>query len=447
VDIVVKGRNVEVPEHFRERVQDKLAPAERLDSRVIRIDVELTHEKNPRQSDRCQRVELTCRTKGPVVRAEANAADFYAALDAAVLKLEARLRKSHDRKRISHGRHTPPSVAEVTASLPSQLDAPLGANGGSHDTAHESVAVLDRPEPLDDTAALVVRDKTHQAGADEHRRRPPRDGAGRTRLLPVLRHRDRPAERRLPSARLRLRRHPARCRLIPPPGGRRATRRDDGARACHAGDPHCPDPSLCARSPRLGRRPLEVSLSEQPPNGVPAPVGTLAVEPIRVLVVDDHALFRRGLQMVLEQEPDIEVVGEASDGAEAVEKAADTLPDIVLMDVRMPKRGGIDACTAIHETVPSAKIIMLTISDEEADLYDAIKAGAMGYLLKEISIEEVASAIRAVHGGQSLISPSMASKLLTEFASMIKKTDDRQQVPPRGSPTARWRSSSSSRRA
>ena len=171
-------------------------------------------------------------------------------------------------------------------------------------------------------------------------------------------------------------------------------------------------------------------MTEQPQAAPAAPgPGSLSVEPIRVLVVDDHALFRRGLQMVLEQEPDIEVVGEASDGAEAVEKSADTLPDIVLMDVRMPKRGGIDACTSIHETVPSAKIIMLTISDEEADLYDAIKAGAMGYLLKEISIEEVASAIRAVHGGQSLISPSMASKLLTEFASMIKKTDDRQQVP------------------
>ena len=159
MDIVVKGRNVEVPEHFRERVQDKLAPSERLDSRVIRIDVELTHEKNPRQSDRCQRVELTCRTKGPVVRAEANAADFYAALDAAVLKLEARLRKAHDRRRVHHGRHTPPSVAEVTAGLPSQLDAPVGANGSSADTAHESVAVLER----DDTATLVVRDKTHQA--------------------------------------------------------------------------------------------------------------------------------------------------------------------------------------------------------------------------------------------------------------------------------------------
>ncbi len=151
-------------------------------------------------------------------------------------------------------------------------------------------------------------------------------------------------------------------------------------------------------------------------------------DPIRVLVVDDHALFRRGLEMVLQQEPDIEVVGEASDGAEALDKAVQTTPDIVLMDVRMPRRGGIDACTAIKDAVPSAKIIMLTISDEEADLYEAIKAGAMGYLLKEISIEEVASAIRAVAEGQSLISPSMAAKLLTEFASMVKRTDDRQQV-------------------
>ena len=156
------------------------------------------------------------------------------------------------------------------------------------------------------------------------------------------------------------------------------------------------------------------------------------MEPIRVLVVDDHALFRRGLEIVLAQESDIEVVGEAGDGAEAVEQAADLLPDVVLMDVRMPRRSGIEACTAIKDVVPSARIIMLTISDEEGDLYEAIKAGATGYLLKEISIDEVATAIRAVAGGQSLISPAMASKLLTEFATLIKRDGDRQQVPPHG---------------
>ena len=163
MDIVVKGRNVEVPDHYREHVAQKLAPSERLDSRVIRFDVELAHEKNPRQSDRCQRVEITCYSKGPVIRAEASAADFYAALDAAVLKLEARLRKAHDRRRVHHGRHTPASVAEATAGLP--VGVPLGHNGQSAQTSSESVAVLDAPrdEPVDDTATLIVRDKTHQA--------------------------------------------------------------------------------------------------------------------------------------------------------------------------------------------------------------------------------------------------------------------------------------------
>jgi two-component system NarL family response regulator len=154
----------------------------------------------------------------------------------------------------------------------------------------------------------------------------------------------------------------------------------------------------------------------------PAPVSD---EPIRVLIVDDHALFRRGLVMVLEQEKDIDLVGEAGDGAEAVNIAQDTMPDVVLMDVRMPRRGGIEATSQIKALAPHIKILMLTISDEEADLYDAIKAGASGYLLKEISIEEVANAIRQVYAGQSMISPSMASKLLTEFATMVKKTDEK----------------------
>jgi ribosomal subunit interface protein len=164
VDIVVKGRNVEVPDHFRAHVAEKLAPSERLDGRVIRIDVELAHERNPRQSAQCQRVEITCASKGPVIRAEACAADFYAALDAAVLKLEARLRKAHDRRRVHHGTKNPPSVAEATAGLSADLDNRVAVNGHSAETAYESVAVLDRDdEDTDDTRTLIVRDKTHAA--------------------------------------------------------------------------------------------------------------------------------------------------------------------------------------------------------------------------------------------------------------------------------------------
>jgi two-component system NarL family response regulator len=171
----------------------------------------------------------------------------------------------------------------------------------------------------------------------------------------------------------------------------------------------------------------EVSASDVPDQGS---MQTRA-DPIRVLIVDDHALFRRGLQMVLTEEPGIEVVGEGGDGFEAAQKAGDLLPDVVLMDIRMPRRGGIEACAAIKAAVPSAKIVMLTISDEEEDLFEAIKAGASGYLLKEIAIDEVPQSVRAVHNGQSLISPSMASKLITEFASLAKKSEERQQqVPP-----------------
>ncbi|MGK2929249.1 MAG: response regulator [Acidimicrobiales bacterium] len=150
---------------------------------------------------------------------------------------------------------------------------------------------------------------------------------------------------------------------------------------------------------------------------------------VRVMVCDDHALFRRGLVMVLEAESDIDVVAEAEDGEDAVRKVGEFVPDVVLMDVRMPGVDGIEATRRIGETVPSTKVVMLTVSDEESDLYDAIKAGATGYLLKEISIEEVASAVRAVVAGQSLISPSMASKLLTEFTNLSKRADERTTVP------------------
>jgi two-component system NarL family response regulator len=133
--------------------------------------------------------------------------------------------------------------------------------------------------------------------------------------------------------------------------------------------------------------------------------------------------------MVLSAEPDIEIVGEAGDGSEAITKAEELLPDVVLLDIRMPRRSGIEACTAIKDVAPSTKIVILTISDEESDLFRAVRAGANGYLLKDVPGEEIADGIRAVVGGQSLISPSMASALLTEFAALSRRQETRSQVP------------------
>ncbi len=152
---------------------------------------------------------------------------------------------------------------------------------------------------------------------------------------------------------------------------------------------------------------------------------TSPAECIRVLIVDDHALYRRGLQTILDTEDGIEVVGEAADGVEAVEQAEETLPDVILMDVSMPKRGGIDACRVIRQRVPSARILMLTSSDDETHLFEAIRAGAHGYLLKDVPPEEVAAGIRGVHHGHALVSPMMAAKLLTEFAHL----SEREPVP------------------
>jgi two-component system NarL family response regulator len=172
-------------------------------------------------------------------------------------------------------------------------------------------------------------------------------------------------------------------------------------------------------------------MSGSPGGSAAAPDKSPHADPIRTMIVDDHALFRRGLEMVLEGEQGIEVVGQASDGAEAVEKAAESLPDIVLMDIRMPRSSGIEACRAMKEAAPSAKIVILTISDEEEDLFEAIRAGASGYLLKDIPLDEVADTVRAVHGGQSLINPSMAAKLLTEFATLAKRDNEEraQELP------------------
>ena len=152
MDIVVKGRHTEVAERFRGHAEDKLAKIGKLDAKVSRIDVEVCEEHNPRLADQRSRVELTCRTRGPVVRAEAAAGDPYAALDLASARLEARLRKAADRRRIHHGIRTPVSVAAATAALAAQ---PASVNGAG--PAESATAVADE-EP-----ALLVREKQHTA--------------------------------------------------------------------------------------------------------------------------------------------------------------------------------------------------------------------------------------------------------------------------------------------
>ncbi len=145
--------------------------------------------------------------------------------------------------------------------------------------------------------------------------------------------------------------------------------------------------------------------------------------PIRVLIVDDHVLYRRGLELVLGLEPDIAVVGEAGDGLEALALVEQTAPDVVVMDVRMPRCNGIESAAAIRAAAPDTRILMLTTSDDEQDLYGSIRAGVSGYLLKDVPPDEVVAAIRTVHRGQSLISPSLASALLTEFAAMMRREE------------------------
>jgi two-component system NarL family response regulator len=160
-------------------------------------------------------------------------------------------------------------------------------------------------------------------------------------------------------------------------------------------------------------------------------------EAIRVLIADDHTLLRRGLAVVLDDEDDIEVVGEADDGAEALRKAEELIPDVVVLDVRMPGTDGLAACAAIKRAVPATKVIMLTSSDAEADLYEAVKSGASGYLLKSILPHQIPEALRAVQRGESQISPSMAAKLLTEFAALAKGAEAPPAPAPAAQPTPR----------
>ncbi|MDQ0379303.1 ribosome hibernation-promoting factor, HPF/YfiA family [Amycolatopsis thermophila] len=163
MEIVVKGRNVEVPDHYRTHVGEKLERLERYDKKVFRYEVELFHEPNRRQLKNCQRVEITGRGKGPIVRAEASAGDFYAALDTALNKLESRLRKMHDRRRVHYGRRCPESVAEATSNATAAEAMPA--------TGRASTAVLEAPAPVAEEVGTALPEDielpTQQSWDDE----------------------------------------------------------------------------------------------------------------------------------------------------------------------------------------------------------------------------------------------------------------------------------------
>ena len=153
-EIVVKGRNVEIPDHFRLYVSEKLSRLERFDRTIYLFDVELDHERNRRQRKNCQHVEITARGRGPVVRGEACADSFYAALESAVCKLENRLRRSKDRRKIHYGDKTPVSLAEATAISP----PPDAADDSASESTQVDAALLDEHEP-----GRIVRIKEHPA--------------------------------------------------------------------------------------------------------------------------------------------------------------------------------------------------------------------------------------------------------------------------------------------
>ena len=157
MDIVVKGRKTEVPERFRKHVAEKLERIQKLDGKVISLDVELSKERNPRQAERSERVEITLHSRGPVIRAEASAPDPYAALDLASAKLDAQLRKVADRRRVHKGPRSPLSVAEATAQL--------SAEEAASEAAEEPVAAVPRTKvgclEIEGDGPLIVREKTH----------------------------------------------------------------------------------------------------------------------------------------------------------------------------------------------------------------------------------------------------------------------------------------------
>ncbi len=158
---------------------------------------------------------------------------------------------------------------------------------------------------------------------------------------------------------------------------------------------------------------------------------------LRILLADDHILFRKGVAAVLASRDDLEVVGEAGDGLEAVERARETVPDIILMDINMPKCNGLEAVKSIKQEMPHVRIIMLTVSDNDRDLFTAIKNGAEGYLLKNLEPEQLFEMLEGIRRGEAPVSGRLAAKILNEFRQPRENFDHlkitRNELTPRES--------------
>ncbi len=152
---------------------------------------------------------------------------------------------------------------------------------------------------------------------------------------------------------------------------------------------------------------------------------------IRVLLADDQTLIRQGIRLLLEIEPDIQVVGQASNGNEAIQQAESLRPDVILMDVRMPGMDGVTATRELGARFPEVKVIILTTFEDDETVFEGLKAGARGYLLKDISSEEMAEAVRKVAAGEALIQSRITGKVLAEFSRLAMATD-RQSSPKTG---------------
>jgi DNA-binding NarL/FixJ family response regulator len=140
-------------------------------------------------------------------------------------------------------------------------------------------------------------------------------------------------------------------------------------------------------------------------------------DPLRVLIVDDHPLFRKGMHTLLASMPDVEVVGEAATGEEAINLAGSLQPDVVLMDLQMPGRSGITATRQITQTSPNIRVLMVTLFEDDDSVFTALRAGARGYLLKDVEEDKLVRAIRAVGHGEAIFSPAIATRVLAFFAT------------------------------